>query len=164
VGALRLKKILPDTRGITAIITALLLPVILLFFSAILDAASVVLTERQLQVVTDAGAAAAVTHFEIFGELQGASFVPRARVTAGAPGEANTAISLNTASFDFVARGIVITENTQSGVGTDSYTVTLRARVPTLIMGQLHNALMGGTGQFNTIEILAVSTSRIIVD
>ena len=154
---------LRQERGISTVITALLFPVILLFFSGVLDAGSILLTRRQLQVAADAAAAAGVAHFEVFGELQGSVFVPRVRITSGAASEANTAINLNITAFNFATRGIVIIENTQTGIGTSSYTVTLRARVPTLLMGQMYNAFRGGTGQYNTVIIHAVSTAQIII-
>jgi len=131
---------LKDDRGNTAVIFALLLPVILLFFAVVLDLGNVLLIKRQLQATADAAALAGVDAFEFVTTSDLDNPVEITLNMAEVNKEIENVIAVYTDNYDFIERGIDV-EATSWPIGNiqDNISVALGVELigtfPTLLVG-----------------------------
>ncbi|MCR3921748.1 MAG: pilus assembly protein TadG-related protein [Firmicutes bacterium] len=127
-----------EEKGVAALLIALLLPVILLFFALALDIAGLVLVKRQVQATADAAALAGASRFEVYGEYQGGIFVPVFEIQPEAADEADKAVVLNADNFNFADRDISLTWS-HDGIYTDMFAVTMEVEAPTLLFHSIYS-------------------------
>ncbi len=151
-----------DEKGVTALLIALLLPVILLFFALALDVISLVLVKHQVQATADAAALAGASNFEVNGVYYGKELVPVFSILPESIGEAQAVIDMNSKDHEFAGRGISL-DWYFYGVNTEVFSVTVEVGAPTLLFGSVYGLFDGGghnvSFQFSTeaeVRILQV--------
>ena len=156
------RDLVKQSGGISALLFAVLLPVILLFFALVLDIANMFLVKRQLQVTADAAALAGASVFEFCLEEQEGDIVPEVRILPEAINEVDRAIMLSSEDFEFGNRGIELIWSDFSGVGTDSYKVELCAEAPTLLFGAAYEIFSGEvSGDKYAFQVHGVSEGKV---
>lgn len=138
-------KLLHEEKGVSVVLVALLLPVILLFFALALDVAGLVFAKRQVQTTADAAALAGASQFEVHGEWDGERWEPVFTIQPEAEKEAQRAIDYNSENFRFSARDIDL-DWYHDGIGTDTFFVYIDIEMPTMLFWGLYGIFDGETG------------------
>lgn len=124
-------------KGIAALLIALLLPVILLFFALALDVASLVLVKRQVQATADAAALAGASNFEVYGDYQGGKLVPVFVILPKSVDEAQAIVNINAEDYGFADRDISLYPSFY-GINSDVFSVTVEVDAPTLLFASIY--------------------------